>query len=828
MKKRIIATLISAVMMLGLMPVSYAAVQENTVNLQTNYDPYTKTTARECYAYANYDDMPQSSLKLDGDGGSVGSGQTNNYLVYKNMNFGTKGAVKLMVGMAHDGNGGTKHLSFHKGSVNGPVLATVYSQNTGNWNTPTDVTVDIPDPSLLTGTFDLYIKWNSSFGNLFYFQFDWKYENVEAPALAMLNGSSATTVIADATTLNASAGVTKQSDAATDNAVLVLTEYDSRGSMIKATFDAKDVNNNGVRTSYTISKTKETGTSTIGTYFWHKNGREIYSDGINKPGDYASSQTPSTSAIDVVANNGTVIISGSGAQDDRLIVAVVPTAYNQNNPIYSQAVQLYELPATDGKFYYSYRMKSDVPTGKYRAFVMGENTLLEKEFNYTSPNDIYSVLDYIDDTSKSASDVIDKIKNSADLFGAKAEFFDNMSDFDKTTINTAVQAFFASNPLSEIDVYTLWTDGLTDIILPQALISKLKTTTDASYAVGILDTYHSALGITSTPKYQDYKNGNKAKIASALLNGISRDCVLTGFGAEFDEAVIVGYFNAAASWGYIDEAIKAYYADITIDLTVYSRLINAAKTDFCNSFLNQSFTDKLAIKGLFEQLIPVYNRPEFTVEDKYEMEIIPVSDEIYRYEVFVEDTEDPRDNLPVFDDLDSVPWARSSIISMRYQGYVNGKSDTKFAPNDNITREEFTAILVRTFGLGTAPVDTLEFADVDKSAWYAPYIAAAKNSGVINGISDNTFGVGQNITREQIAAMLQRVVDSTGKTIIPQKTLAAFTDSAYISTYAYPAVIELAKANIINGVGKDEFAPKKSATRAEAVVMTSRLLKNIK
>ena len=125
-------------------------------------------------------------------------------------------------------------------------------------------------------------------------------------------------------------------------------------------------------------------------------------------------------------------------------------------------------------------------------------------------------------------------------------------------------------------------------------------------------------------------------------------------------------------------------------------------------------------------------------------------------------------------------------------------------------------------------MDALEFADVDKSAWYAPYIASAKSCGVINGISDNTFGVGQNITREQIAAMLQRVVDSTGKTIIPQKTLAAFTDSAYISAYAYPAVIELAKANIINGVGKDEFAPKKSATRAEAVVMTSRLLKNIK
>ena len=181
-----------------------------------------------------------------------------------------------------------------------------------------------------------------------------------------------------------------------------------------------------------------------------------------------------------------------------------------------------------------------------------------------------------------------------------------------------------------------------------------------------------------------------------------------------------------------------------------------------------------------------------------------------------------------FDDLDNVPWAKTSIEYMRSLGVVNGKSETAFAPNDSITREEFAAIVVRAFGLGTGDASSIKFRDVNKGAWYAPYIAKAADRGIINGMDNNSFGVGQNVTREQIAAMLSRAVKATNKNIIPKKSRVGFADFAYISDYAYDAVITLANAEVINGTGNDKFSPKKSATRAEAVVMLHRLLTNIK
>lgn len=160
-------------------------------------------------------------------------------------------------------------------------------------------------------------------------------------------------------------------------------------------------------------------------------------------------------------------------------------------------------------------------------------------------------------------------------------------------------------------------------------------------------------------------------------------------------------------------------------------------------------------------------------------------------------------------------------------GYVNGKGNGCFDPNGYITREEFAAIVVRVFELGEGDPQDLGFTDVDKNAWYAPYIASLVKRGIVNGTDKNRFGVGEFITREQIASILKRAAQATYKNILPTAKNVAFSDSESISDYAYAAVYELARAGVINGKGEDLFMPKANATRAEATVMLHRLLQSM-
>lgn len=831
MKKRILSAICAIAMLFGTVQTVFAADPIYTVNAQTNYDAYSDTYAVECYQYCTYDDG--SGLKLNGDiyqgKHMTGSGYLNNYLIFKNMVFNSTGAGAIEVWTALDGDQ-SGLLEIRENGPDGTILATIPAYNNGSWTTPQKRIIEIADPSVFTGTKTLCIRWTNPIGNFYKFKFIGEWDRAEEPAISMRNaGDSTTDSISDAKTIIAGTKVVRNSNSADEKkGALILTQYNAAGSMIKKTVQEQSLPNGGGNQQWEIPDTKETDTTAVGAYFWKENGKKIYTKGTNKPFDYTSTAVASTSKIDAVVDGATVTVSGSEIDDKRVIIAVVPASYNATASIYSQAIQLYELPVTNGKYVYTYRMADGVATGDYKAFVFGDATTLEKQFKYTSPNEVYDILLYLSQTDKTDDEIIAKIKDNSGVFGVKSEFLNNMSATDKNIINTAIKNFYAQNPLSRIDVYDTWTNGLKNIILPQALISTIKTTTDVNCVVEILDTYADVLGIDTLPKYNDYKNGNKKQIARELMKTIDDNCVLSGFAQEFGEAVILGYFNSASSWGYIDEAICAYYAELPVSLTVYSRLLNSAKERFCNNFIDRDFASSADIVTLFNNLIPGYDTPENTTSDKYETLVITPSDEIYRYEIFVEKTEDPNDDFVVFDDLESVLWARRAILNMKYLGYVNGKTDTKFCPNDTITREEFTAILVRSFRLGESSPESLTFEDVDKNAWYAPFIATAVNYGIVNGVDDTHFGVGQNVTREQIAAMLQRAVAAVGKSIIPKKSLAAFIDSSYIADYAYPAVTELAKAEVVNGTGGGAFSPWKSATRAEAVVMISRLLENIK
>ena len=171
-----------------------------------------------------------------------------------------------------------------------------------------------------------------------------------------------------------------------------------------------------------------------------------------------------------------------------------------------------------------------------------------------------------------------------------------------------------------------------------------------------------------------------------------------------------------------------------------------------------------------------------------------------------------------FNDLDGVEWAKTAINKLAERGVVSGKGEGRFAPKDNIKREEFVQMIVKAFALQGTGAE-IDFKDIDENGWYYGSVKTAYSLGIINGTGDGNFGIGKLITRQDMAAIILRAAKMLGKNLPDQGITEYFSDDADIADYAEEAVYTLRNAGIISGLGENRFGPKNNATRAQAAVM---------
>lgn len=167
-----------------------------------------------------------------------------------------------------------------------------------------------------------------------------------------------------------------------------------------------------------------------------------------------------------------------------------------------------------------------------------------------------------------------------------------------------------------------------------------------------------------------------------------------------------------------------------------------------------------------------------------------------------------------FYDLSTVPWAEEAINALAELGIVSGKEEHLFVPNDHVTREEFVKLLVSALRLESEAAGE-KFNDVGQEMWYSEPLRIASALGVVNGVSEQIFGIGESITRQDIAVMAMRTL-TAGGVQLPDSDSRQFADDSEIADYADEAVYRLSAAGIISGTDENCFAPRQSATRAEA------------
>ncbi|MCR2807966.1 S-layer homology domain-containing protein [Paenibacillus soyae] len=160
------------------------------------------------------------------------------------------------------------------------------------------------------------------------------------------------------------------------------------------------------------------------------------------------------------------------------------------------------------------------------------------------------------------------------------------------------------------------------------------------------------------------------------------------------------------------------------------------------------------------------------------------------------------------------------VVADLLKGYKDAQGNVTVKPDNQITRAEFVALLVRALGL-TSSASGKTFADVPSDKWYYEPIRIASSLGVVNGVSDTDFGPNKLINRGDIATMVVRAFDST----VPFGTEAGQLEFDDVPMYyATEFIMDAHAAGIVNGVKDREFKPFANAKRAEAVVMLQRAL----
>jgi hypothetical protein len=149
-----------------------------------------------------------------------------------------------------------------------------------------------------------------------------------------------------------------------------------------------------------------------------------------------------------------------------------------------------------------------------------------------------------------------------------------------------------------------------------------------------------------------------------------------------------------------------------------------------------------------------------------------------------------------------------------------------------VTRAQFAVILARMAGLAADPEAAARFSDLPAGAWYRGMVGAAAAAGLVSGTGERTFSPQQPITREQVAAMMVRLLSKSGPDLSiddreTARLLAGFADAGEISTWAKNSVALAVREGLMRGRQANRFEPRGQSTRAEAAVVLYRLLQKL-
>ena len=185
---------------------------------------------------------------------------------------------------------------------------------------------------------------------------------------------------------------------------------------------------------------------------------------------------------------------------------------------------------------------------------------------------------------------------------------------------------------------------------------------------------------------------------------------------------------------------------------------------------------------------------------------------------------DEDDWLNPFNDVKESSWYFEPIKYMYQRQYCEGFGWGQFGPDVNLSRAMLVTILYRIEEQPEVSGSS-SFADVEDGSWYEAAVKWAADNGIVTGYNNNSFAPNDLITREQIATILYRYAQLKGKNVSESADISAFDDSNLVSSYAHSSLAWTVAMGYLNGRTETTIAPADYATRAEALTVLYRFIK---
>lgn len=181
-----------------------------------------------------------------------------------------------------------------------------------------------------------------------------------------------------------------------------------------------------------------------------------------------------------------------------------------------------------------------------------------------------------------------------------------------------------------------------------------------------------------------------------------------------------------------------------------------------------------------------------------------------------------------FVDVKLGSWYYNSIVYAVSNGLMNGVGDSKFEPEEGMTRAMLVTVLWRYEGSPKQRPST--FSDVRRGQWYSEAVSWAAKNGIVTGVGDNKFEPDTQITREQIATILYRYAQKKRADTSARGSLSAFPDNGKVNGWAKTALQWCVGEGLIGGTnenGKVYLDPQGTATRAQVATILMRYIEKL-
>lgn len=318
------------------------------------------------------------------------------------------------------------------------------------------------------------------------------------------------------------------------------------------------------------------------------------------------------------------------------------------------------------------------------------------------------------------------------------------------------------------------------------------------------------------------KNDTMSMLLSALPFEDGEKTAKELINEEFNMACAIALINRT-QWTGMEDAIIKTAEILGLDIEGdYDRLSKKQLEYVHKQMVGNGFESAKAVREMFDTAVadaPEDKKPSSSGggggggSSYYKPTVTAPVEVPQKEQIPVADKKEEETRSSTFDDMGSAKWAEEAVNALYEKGVISGMGDNKFVPDMHVTREQFALMAVRAFGLDNNDSKS-EFTDVPPESWSYDAVSVLYSLGLVFGIDDESFGAKDEITREDMAVIIYRIMKYKNAECSFESEVE-FKDAADISAYAGEAVRALSGMAIINGAD-GYFAPDEYATRAMA------------